>query len=74
MDEQRQGHVGCALGPARVWFTVGYGILNEVYYRASMFRKSAISDSLSPMVKDSGSRSRGLTLSPIATGARHSGA
>src|SRR5512139_3285607 len=24
--------VGCALGSARVWFTVGHGILNEVYY------------------------------------------
>ena len=24
--------VGCALGPGRLWFTSGYGILNEVYY------------------------------------------
>jgi len=24
--------VGAALGPARVWFTLGYGIVNEVYY------------------------------------------
>jgi glucoamylase len=24
--------VGCALGPARLWFTVGYGIVNEVYF------------------------------------------
>ena len=24
--------VGCALGPSRVWFTVGCGILNEVFY------------------------------------------
>ncbi len=24
--------VGCALGPSRVWFTIGGGILNEVYY------------------------------------------
>jgi glucoamylase len=24
--------VGCALGPSRVWFTMGYGIVNEVYY------------------------------------------
>jgi glucoamylase len=24
--------VGCALGPSRLWFTTGYGILNEVYY------------------------------------------
>ena len=24
--------VGCALGPARLWFSCGYGILNEVYY------------------------------------------
>ncbi len=24
--------VGCSLGPARVWFTIGGGILNEVYY------------------------------------------
>ena len=24
--------VGCALGSSRVWFTVGHGILNEVYY------------------------------------------
>jgi len=24
--------VGCALGSARVWFTTGYGIVNEVYY------------------------------------------
>jgi glucoamylase len=24
--------VGCALGPARLWFTLGFGILNEVYY------------------------------------------
>jgi hypothetical protein len=24
--------VGCALGPSRVWFTLGFGILNEVYY------------------------------------------
>ncbi len=24
--------VGCALGPARLWFTIGQGILNEVYY------------------------------------------
>jgi glucoamylase len=28
---------GCALGAGRVWFTVGYGILNEVYHpRADM--------------------------------------
>ena len=24
--------VGCALGASRLWFTTGYGILNEVYY------------------------------------------
>ncbi len=24
--------VGCALGPARVWYTLGFGIINEVYY------------------------------------------
>ncbi|MEO7242812.1 MAG: glucan 1,4-alpha-glucosidase, partial [Variovorax sp.] len=24
--------VGCALGPARLWFTSGFGILNEVYH------------------------------------------
>jgi glucoamylase len=24
--------VGCGLGPARLWFTIGYGIVNEVYY------------------------------------------
>ncbi len=24
--------VGCSLGPSRIWFTVGGGILNEVYY------------------------------------------
>ena len=24
--------VGCALGPSRVWFTTGFGIVNEVYY------------------------------------------
>jgi glucoamylase len=24
--------VGCALGPARLWFTSGYGIVNEVYF------------------------------------------
>jgi glucoamylase len=24
--------VGTALGPARLWYTLGYGILNEVYY------------------------------------------
>ena len=24
--------VGFALGPARLWFTTGYGIVNEVYY------------------------------------------
>ena len=24
--------VGCALGPSRLWFTVGEGIINEVYY------------------------------------------
>ncbi|MDE2088423.1 MAG: glycosyl hydrolase [Gammaproteobacteria bacterium] len=24
--------VGTALGPSRVWFTTGYGILNEIYY------------------------------------------
>ncbi|HEY6095294.1 MAG TPA: glycoside hydrolase family 15 protein [Gallionellaceae bacterium] len=24
--------VGCALGPSRLWFTVGGGIINEVYY------------------------------------------
>jgi glucoamylase len=24
--------VGCSLGPSRVWFTLGFGILNEVYY------------------------------------------
>ncbi|HLY51496.1 MAG TPA: hypothetical protein VKQ31_00670, partial [Steroidobacteraceae bacterium] len=24
--------VGCALGPARLWFTIGGGIINEVYY------------------------------------------
>jgi glucoamylase len=24
--------VGCALGPSRLWFTVGYGILNEVFW------------------------------------------
>ena len=24
--------VGCSLGPSRIWFTIGGGILNEVYY------------------------------------------
>src|SRR5690349_14341049 len=24
--------VGCALGPSRLWFTLGIGIVNEVYY------------------------------------------
>jgi glucoamylase len=24
--------VGCSLGRSRVWFTLGFGILNEVYY------------------------------------------
>ena len=24
--------VGCALGPGRLWFTTGFGIVNEVYY------------------------------------------
>jgi len=24
--------VGCALGPPRLWFTIGHGIINEVYY------------------------------------------
>ena len=24
--------VGCPLGPARLWFTIGGGIVNEVYY------------------------------------------
>ncbi len=24
--------VGCALGPSRVWYTLGFGIVNEVYY------------------------------------------
>ena len=24
--------VGCALGPSRIWFTMGFGIVNEVYY------------------------------------------
>jgi glucoamylase len=24
--------VGCALGPSRLWFTLGYGIVNEVYW------------------------------------------
>jgi glucoamylase len=24
--------VGCALGPARLWFTSGFGILNEIYF------------------------------------------
>jgi glucoamylase len=24
--------VGCALGPSRLWFTIGRGIMNEVYY------------------------------------------
>jgi glucoamylase len=24
--------VGCSLGPARLWFTIGYGIVNEVYW------------------------------------------
>ncbi|MGD9615150.1 MAG: glycoside hydrolase family 15 protein [Alphaproteobacteria bacterium] len=24
--------VGCGLGPARLWFTIGFGIVNEVYY------------------------------------------
>src|SRR5690242_18106111 len=23
--------VGCALGPSRIWFTLGFGIVNEVY-------------------------------------------
>src|SRR5215469_13720119 len=24
--------VGTALGPSRLWFTIGHGIINEVYY------------------------------------------
>jgi glucoamylase len=24
--------VGCSIGPSRLWFTTGYGILNEVYW------------------------------------------
>jgi len=28
----RKNAVGCALGPSRLWFTLGRGIINEVYY------------------------------------------
>jgi glucoamylase len=28
----RKDAVGTALGPSRVWFTVGHGIINEVYW------------------------------------------
>ena len=24
--------VGCSLGPSRIWFTTGFGIVNEIYY------------------------------------------
>ena len=24
--------IGCALGPSRLWFTIGHGILNEIYW------------------------------------------
>src|SRR5580692_11742091 len=24
--------VGCSLGPSRLWFTLGFGIVNEVYF------------------------------------------
>ncbi|MGH7690830.1 MAG: glycoside hydrolase family 15 protein, partial [Gemmatimonadaceae bacterium] len=24
--------VGCSLGPSQLWFTIGFGIVNEVYY------------------------------------------
>ncbi|HTV88909.1 MAG TPA: glycoside hydrolase family 15 protein [Stellaceae bacterium] len=24
--------VGCSLGPARLWFTLGFGVINEIYY------------------------------------------
>ena len=24
--------VGCSLGRSRIWFTLGFGIVNEVYY------------------------------------------
>ena len=28
----RKNAVGCSLGPSRLWFTLGRGIINEVYY------------------------------------------
>ncbi len=28
----RKNAVGCALGPSRLWFTLGRGVLNEVFY------------------------------------------
>ena len=31
-SSSRKEMVGCSLGPSRLWFTIGAGILNEVYY------------------------------------------
>ena len=32
LERSAKDIVGCALGPSRVWFTLGFGIVNEVYY------------------------------------------
>ena len=46
--------VGCALGSTRVWFTVGGGVLNEIYYPRVDTRRFAISGSWSRTARDSG--------------------
>ena len=62
--------VGCALGPSRLWFTLGFGIVNEVYYPARRYsRRSATSASSSPTATVSGSRSSARRHTPCACAA-----
>ncbi len=55
--------VGNAIGPSRVWFTLGFGVINEVYYpRADL-----------PQIRDLGFivGDGGAAIELVAVGAQH---
>ena len=58
--------VGSSLGPSRLWFTLGYGIINEVYWPRIDLPQIRDLGSLLPTEGDSGLRSSGAATTASA--------
>src|SRR6185437_7205883 len=56
--------VGSTLGPSRVWFTLGYGIVNEVYYPRIDIPQIRDLGFIVTTTADFGWKSSGCTITP----------